>query len=53
MSCGSLEVPEFKEALRIMGKEYVKAKLTENKARLDLVNKIIKDLKIPEEYPNK
>jgi len=53
INCGSLEVPEFKEAMRVMGKEYLKAKLRENKERLRLVKKLIKDLKIPEEYPNK
>jgi len=53
INCGSLEVPEFKEAMRVMGKEYAKAKLRENKERLRLVKKVITDLKIPEEYPNK
>jgi Ca2+-binding EF-hand superfamily protein len=53
VNCGSLEVPEFKGAMRAMGKEYTKAKLRENRERLILVKKVIQDLKIPEEYPNR
>lgn len=50
---GSLEVPEFKEALRVLGKEYSKAKLRENKERGRLLRKVIEDLAIPKEYRNK
>jgi hypothetical protein len=47
-----LEFPEFKEAIRVLGKEYTKAKLKENTERLRLLKKVIKDLKIPHDYPN-
>lgn len=39
--------------MRVMGREYAKAKLRENKERLALVKKAIHDLKIPAEYPNR
>mmetsp|Transcript_37585 Transcript_37585/g.57579 ORF Transcript_37585/g.57579 Transcript_37585/m.57579 type:complete len:195 (+) Transcript_37585:1530-2114(+) len=43
----------FKKSLAFLGKDYVAAKLKENKVRLSELNKIVEQLQIPESYPNR
>jgi len=53
ISCQELEIPEFKSAVEMMGKEYSKEKLTEHRARLTELELFVKEMKIPRAYDNK
>jgi pyruvate kinase len=53
LNSNELFIDTFKEGINLVGKELSHAKLKENTERLKQVKKVIKDLKIPESYPNK
>ncbi len=44
---------QFKKSLSFLGKDYVAAKIKENRVRLSELNKIVEQLQIPESYPNR
>ena len=53
ISCQELEIPEYKKAIEIMGREYSKEKLTEHKERMKELEIFVKELKVPRSYENK
>ena len=53
ISFQELEIPEFKQAIEMLGKEYSKEKLTEHKARMNELEIFVKELKVPRSYENK